>query len=126
MRIRPLVSTAIDALYGGRWRTKNRRKSLARFWLPELQLAEASGGADGDCGILMLRKVGDEHHGNSSSIRISLQSADYFNAVGIIYVELTIHEDEVEPTRLQFRERSCHVVGLYDLAIEIAGQIRAD
>ena len=69
-------------------------------------------GSDGR--VLMLRVVRDEHHGHVRQFRMAPDRSENLDAVGIVFVELAVDEDQVEVAVAEQGERIVAGSGLLD------------
>ena len=75
----------------------------------------------------MLRVVRDEHHGHVGEFRMSPDRAEHLDAVGVVFVELAVDEDQVEAAVAEQGQRIIAGGGLLDFnAVEIGGEEAAD
>ena len=69
----------------------------------------------------MLRIISYQHHRDVGYCRIRLDLANHLEAVGIVNIELAVHEHEIELAALKLSECFGGIIRLRDIAIEILG-----
>ena len=102
------------------------REFRTRLGLLVLKLAKSADRAGCDRSILMLRIIRDQHYGDAGRVGIGLKLANHLDAIGVIDVQLPIHQCEIKMPAFELRERALGIINLHDFTIEIAREIRAD